>query len=162
MLQFRRLTGFVVLLVILGATARFPWGQAPREATLRLSWRSNGQEIRVPLEQDPGLPAHMRLPKEQAYKVQMRSYILRVVVDDRRLIDKRVDPAGLRHDRPLSVFEELPISPGPHRLEVEFAPENLAGAAPPEKVDSCRVQLEFHPGGVRLVTLQDEGQWQVK
>jgi len=144
-------------MAVLGGTARLPWGKAPREAILRLSWRSNGQEIRIPLQQEPNLPTHMRLPQEQAYKVQMRSYVLRVAVDGRRLIEKRVEPAGLRHDRPLSVFEELSVAPGPHQLEVEFAPEDL-----PEKSDGCRVQLEFRPGKVRLVTLQDEGQWQVK
>jgi len=92
----------------------------------------------------------------------MRSYLLRVFLDGRSLLEKRVEPAGLRHDRPLSVFEEMAVAPGRHRVEVEFSPEDLKTGVPPLAVPKARLDLEFQAGKVQLVTFQEEGQWQVK
>lgn len=161
-MKLRILAGLLSLLVGLGASARLPWGQAPPYGLLRLSWRSNGQEIRTAIAQDPNLPKHMQLPEGQAYKVQMRSYLLRVILDGGLVLEKRVEPAGLRHDRPLSVLEELPVAPGRHRVEVEFSPETLETGVPAVLVPKARLDLEFQAGKVQLVTFQEEGQWQVK
>ncbi|MBX3171166.1 MAG: hypothetical protein KF760_27405 [Candidatus Eremiobacteraeota bacterium] len=161
MARLRLLFGLFILLLGLGWSARIPWGESPAHATLRLSWRCNGQEIKVPIAQDPNLPAHMRLPPDQAYQVRMRSYLLRVLLDGRPLLEKRIEPAGVRHDRPLSVLEELAVAPGRHRVEVEFRPEPLEGVKE-NLLPGYQGQLDFGAGRVQLITFQEEGHWQLK
>ena len=162
MLLFRRLLGFLALLAGLGWSARLDWGDSPSQSLLRLSWRSNGQEIKIPRVQPSGLPAHMRLPEGQAYDVKLRSYLLRVTIDGKSLLQKRIEPAGIHHDRPLSVFEELPVPAGLHRVQVEFIPESVDGVEPPVIGPALQVEREFVSGCVLLVTFQEEGQWKVQ
>lgn len=156
----KRATGFAGLFLWLGWSARLPWGKVPNHSVLRLSWRCNGKEIKIPIPSDPGLPSHMRLPPEQSYKVQMRSYLLRVFVDGRPVLEKRIEPAGWHRDRPLSVFENIPVQPGEHPVKVEFAPEPMAGITDSEG-GPWRGRLEFAAGEVWLVTLV-EGQWKTR
>ena len=63
------------------------------------------------------LPAHMRLrTKCEGYSAR---YLLTIVVDERSLTSDTLRGGGLRHDRPLHVFREYDVTPGPQRVRVE-------------------------------------------
>lgn len=141
-------------LALLGGIQQQPWRHPSSTARLRLSWRTNGQEIKIPRLQDPNLPAHMRLPEGQAFDIKIRPYRLILRVDGQTLLERRVEAAGIRHDRPLSVFEELAIPPGPHDLEVHFFPDDLSQDDQP-----FRARWTFGPGRVRLIGLDSEQNW---
>jgi hypothetical protein len=53
-------------------------------------------------------------------------YRLRVEVDESTLVDRLVAAAGARADRPLYVFEQLPMPPGTHHVEIAFIREGDA------------------------------------
>jgi hypothetical protein len=46
-------------------------------------------------------------------------YLLTIALDDRRLTMDTLRGGGLRHDRPLHVFQEHDVTPGPQRVRVE-------------------------------------------
>lgn len=63
------------------------------------------------------LPAHMRLrTKCEGYSAR---YLLTIVVDERSLTSDTLRGGGLRHDRPLHVFREYDVTPGPQRIRIE-------------------------------------------
>ena len=63
------------------------------------------------------LPAHMRLRTQcEGYSAR---YLLSIVVDERSLTSDTLRGGGLRHDRPLHVFKEYDVTPGPQRIRVE-------------------------------------------
>lgn len=63
------------------------------------------------------LPAHMRLRTQcEGYSAR---YLLTIVVDERSLTSDTLRGGGLRHDRPLHVFREYDVTPGPQRIRVE-------------------------------------------
>jgi hypothetical protein len=49
-----------------------------------------------------------------------------VEVDESTLVDRLVAAAGARADRPLYVFEQLPMPPGTHHVEIAFIREGDA------------------------------------
>lgn len=159
MLFLRRCLAYALGLGILAGLSQVPWGATPEGSLLRLSWRSNGEEIRIPRLQNANLPEHMRLPEGQAYDVRIRPYELRVLLDGREVLRQRVESPGYRHDRPLSVFQEFVVAPGQHALEVQFVPQAVAGAAPPSRGTPYRTQLTFQPGQVVLITQDSQGAW---
>jgi hypothetical protein len=122
----------------------------------------NGEEIKIPRQQDPNLPAHMRLPEGQAFDSRTRPYRLLVKLDQQPVLERRVESPGLRHDRPLSVFQEFTLNPGRHSLEVRFEPESVPGAPPPQPTRPYQATLEFEAGKVQLLTLDAAGAWLVK
>lgn len=150
------------ILAIIAFFSQFPWGATPSQAILRLSWRINGVEIRVPRAQDPNLPAHMRLPEGQSYDSQVRPYRCKVSIDGSPMMDQRFVSPGFHQDRPISLFQEFEIRPGQHSLEVQFNAEAVEGAPPPEPVPSYRATLDVRAGQVKLLTLDSSGQWQLK
>ena len=46
-------------------------------------------------------------------------YLLTIAVNERRLTSDTIRGGGLRHDRPLHVFQEHDVTPGPQRIQVE-------------------------------------------
>jgi hypothetical protein len=63
------------------------------------------------------LPAHMRLRTQcEGYSAR---YLLTIAVNERRLTTDTLRGGGLRHDRPLHVFQEHDVTPGPQRVLVE-------------------------------------------
>ena len=141
--------------------AQLPWGEPSPQAWLRLSWRTVGEKVRVPKAQDPNLPAHMRLPEAQAFEIYLRPYRLQLLVDGQARIQRRVVAPGFRHDRPLSVFEEVALAPGKHRLEVRFDPEKVSGAPDPDMSQPAIYELELRAGSVTLIGLSEDGAWKV-
>lgn len=150
----RRILATALALTLLAALSHLPWGRPPEAAVLRLSWRTNGEKIKVPRQQDANLPAHMRLPEDQAFDVKIRPYRLVLKVDGQLLLDQPVVAPGWRHDRPLSVLQEVPLTPGRHAVEANFIPQGLAEPEP------FRTQAEFRPGRVVLLTLDESGAWE--
>jgi hypothetical protein len=77
------------------------------------------------------------------------TYVLTATVDGRVVTDKRVRPAGLRGDRPLSVEEEVPVAPGERGVRVTFAPESGDAAGQTLVFDG---RVRFERGRVALVS----------
>lgn len=91
----------------------------PAQLRLSLSARPERVERCRELSDDElaKLPAHMRLRTEcEGYSAR---YLLRIVADERQLTADTLRGGGLRHDRPLHVFQEHDVTPGPQRIRVE-------------------------------------------
>lgn len=159
---FRRIFGTLVIALGLLGLSHGSWGRVPQQGRVRLSWRTNGEKIKVPRVQDPNLPAHMKLPEGQAFDVYIRPYQLKVLCDGKVQRQLKVVAPGMRHDRPLSVFEEVSLPPGQHTLEVIFDPMEVEGAPSPEPAQPYRVGLEVEAGKVYLLTLDENGGWLLK
>jgi hypothetical protein len=99
--------------------------EAAAGAELRLAWRARSARVEACRRRTPDelarLPVHMR--QELVCERGVAPYRLRVEVDDATLVDRPVAAAGARADRPLYVFEELPLAPGTHRVNVAFIRE---------------------------------------
>ncbi|MDT8369453.1 MAG: hypothetical protein RQ745_09625, partial [Longimicrobiales bacterium] len=111
------------LVVLIGGLSRVPFGGVDEgAAALRLTWRLRGEEAapcRTPTEAElADLPVHMRNP--DACIGDLPPFALRVTVDGEVRVERIVRPSGARGDRPLFVYEELPLPPGRHALEVRF------------------------------------------
>jgi hypothetical protein len=113
----------VAAVVALGFGTRWVYTATPAdEAALRLAWRANVplvEECReLSAEEQAELPVHMR--RERVCEGRVASYRLEAAVDGRVLHQATISGAGARGDRPLYVFETLPVEPGRHRLRVSF------------------------------------------
>jgi ferredoxin len=144
-----------VLLVALALGSRWPQGTDTDQALLRLGWRLAGQVKEQCRELTPDelakKPAHMRTPRECVS--QVLAYDLKALVDGRVVADKRVRPAGLRADRPLSVEEDLAIAPGEHTVQVTFTPEDPGAGG---RVLSFERRVRFDAKRVVLVTYDND------
>lgn len=114
--------GAAITLAIVGPS-RVKWTAERREdAVLRLTWRFRSEETEacrdVPPEAQERRPAHMRRARECTRG--LAPYRLLVLVDGDTAISDSVAPRGARSDRPLSVFRELRLRPGPRRIRIEF------------------------------------------
>jgi len=93
-------------------------------AELRLSFRLPGQKQEVcetrSEEELKKLPRHMRRP--QKCEVTLLSYNLRIRIDGEERLTKRINPPGVRGDRPLIVSETFRVEPGRHEFEIDFSP----------------------------------------
>jgi hypothetical protein len=91
-------------------------------ARLRLSWSARPERIEVCRTLSAAELAereeHMRQRVDCEGK--FASYSLRIDADGRRLAESLERGAGLRHDRPLYVLREVDLTPGQHRIHVEF------------------------------------------
>lgn len=162
MLAIRRALMAIGLLLIMVNLGQLSSGRAAEHSMLRLSWRTNGEQIKVAIKQDAQLPAHMRLPEGESYESSVRPYRLQMQLDGTEVLDRRILSAGFRHDRPLSVFEEFSVRPGEHQLVVAFTPETVEGAPPPRETTPYQQKLEFTAGQVKLLTLDVDGAWLIK
>ena len=93
----------------------------------------------------------MRKPRECVSEVL--SYDLRAIVDGRVVAEKLVRSPGLRADRPLSVEEDLRITPGDHEVSVTFTPHTAAAVG---KTLSLERKIHFDRGRVVLITSEDD------
>lgn len=118
-------------LIALGTSLPLP-GDPPTEGLLRLDWRLRGEEaggcIPPSAEVLERLPPHMRNP--DACVGGLPPYRLRLWIDGEMTVDRVVRGGGARGDRPLTVYEEIPVPPGPRRVRVEFVPEEAASEEP--------------------------------
>lgn len=131
------------------------------EALLRLSWRVDGvsmEECRTLSEEElANLPPHMRNPR--ACIGRIAPYRLQVGLDGRQVVSDTVRPAGARGDRPIFVLRDLPVAPGPMRLQLRFEPLLPPGVRPgpgaiPLYLDRT---VRVEAGQILLVTLDDPG-----
>lgn len=124
---FRIGVGGALALAVIASTGvltRYEYVAEPEEAAaLRLAWRA-----RVPLvaecrrltpEEQAELPIHMR--REEVCEGEVASYRLEVMVDGDIRHRATVAGAGARGDRPLYVFETVPLTPGRHDVRIVFA-----------------------------------------
>jgi hypothetical protein len=142
------------LLLVLGiaALSKVPYGQPPEHGVLRLSWKSTGEKIRVATAaQGEEVPAHMRAADD--FDEKMRDYQLTVEVDGKVWLDKLMRPPGLHHDRPISVFEELPLPPGQHQLHLKFWPVPADGATWKPEIQRT---VQINAGFIETITLSEE------
>ncbi|HXW08302.1 MAG TPA: hypothetical protein VD833_23930 [Vicinamibacterales bacterium] len=152
------------------------------DGLLRLAWSARPERIedcRPRTEEELAkLPPHMRLPV--ACEGTTAEYRLQVRIGDGPALDRVVHGGGLRRDRRLYVFEELPVAPGATSVEVTFdrlgspagggpsssAPRGAANAPKPvpSRPDvaavpphlALRRQLQFSPRSVILVTFDPD------
>jgi hypothetical protein len=128
----------------LAATAAIVWGaNAPitvhgsDQAILRLAWSARPERIescrQLSEEELARLPAHMRQPV--VCEGASAQYRLTVRHEGRVVADEIVHGGGLRQDRRLYVFHELPLDPGKGSIEVRFdrIDSDAERVTPPEK-----------------------------
>jgi hypothetical protein len=155
------------LTVALGAVASLAWASrvpitfdAPRDALLRLAWRARPDRVEDCRPQSADvlerLPPHMR--QQKICEGTTAEYRLRVRQDDRIVVDEVLHAGGLRRDRPIYVFREVAVAPGPHDITVEF--ERIGEGSPQPGSVPPRLSLErrvdFRERAALLVTYDDE------
>lgn len=136
------------------------------DGMIRLSWRVDGitaEACRELSEEElNALPVHMRNPR--ACIGEIAPYLLRAEVDGVELVHDTVAPGGVRGDRPVSIFRELPVTPGRHRLAVRFdavLPEGFeVGDAPVSR--GWEGEVEVAESAVLLLTLNDRGDFIIR
>jgi hypothetical protein len=150
------------LTAALGALSQVPYEPSGAgRAVVRFAWRARSvrvEECRTLTSQEQeNLPAHMR--RAEVCEGTVLPYRLQVRVDGALRLDQLVKSAGARGDRPLFVFEELEVTPGPHHLEVAFEREGdapsgdmQAGATPAQL--ALTQQIELAVNEVALVTYE--------
>jgi hypothetical protein len=154
------LTGFAGA-ALLVAGSQLPWRPyAEGTALVRLSWRSASepvQECRVATAEElAALPPHMR--REKICERRHTPFRLEARVDGQPVRELVIEPAGASGDRPLYVFEELPVSPGAHRLTVSFEEQRAGRADSPPRALRLEAALELAPREIALVTLDASGE----
>ena len=151
---------------LLAALSRAPQGMGSGEGgLLRLSW--SGQPERVEVcrtvseEELRAVPRHMRQPV--ICEGRSAQYRLRVMLDGSTLVDELVTGGGLRRDRPIYFYREIPLTPGSRALSVRFEladePAEIGGTtATPARLDALPralildTTLALNPRAVALVT----------
>lgn len=143
---------------------------APDHALLRLDWRLRGDEagdcLRPRPEDLEKLPVHMRNP--DACLGALPPYRLRLWVDGAVVLDEQVRGGGVREDRPLTVYRDVRVAPGPRRLRAEFvrdAPVLAPADGTPRPATVLRVETDvrLEAGRVLLVVRrQDTGELVVR
>lgn len=161
-----RVAGFAALLLLvtwgLGAFAAWPWAASPPDtAVLRVSVRhvsgfTGAGRVLSPAEL-ARLPAHMR-PRDGAGPATGRrsDATLSVVLDGRAVLAVTYRPTGLRHDGPIYGYEEVPVPPGLHRVEVALAEVGASGGTREWRLTR---EIEIAPGHAPLVEYGDPGGW---
>lgn len=166
-----RLAGFVVLLALvswgLGAFSAWPWVAAPpHTASLRIAFRhvaafAAAGEVKS-AEEIEKLPRHMRpLSAERARTGRRVDTVLTVELDGRRLLRKTYPAGGLRADGPSFAYEELPVPPGRHVLELELAEVGGAPSAGAPRRWHAREELDIRPGQSPLIEFSEDGRFVV-
>lgn len=139
------------MLALVATGSRWPQGVDADHAVLRLGWRLAGQVREhcrdLTAEELAAHPVHMRRSRECVSETL--AYDLTAVVDGQTIARKRVGPAGLRGDRPLSVEEEYAVRPGDHAVAVTFGPEAGANRS---TVLTFEGTIRFERGRVVLIT----------
>lgn len=158
----RRIVGalFAVALTALGvAASQWPWSvHGEDEARIRLSWRTVSEPLRACREPTPeelaALPPHMRM--KEICERRHAPFRLVVRLDEAPVHDAVHQPSGARGDRPLYVFEEIPVAPGAHRIEIEFGELMEDGTRrAPLRLDAT---ARLAPREIALVTLDATGE----
>lgn len=149
----------LALVALLVAASQWPWQvHGEDEARIRLSWRTVSEPLeacREPTAEElAALPPHMRM--KEICERRHAPLRLAVRLDGVAVHDAVHQPSGARGDRPLYVFEEIPVAPGAHRLQLELR-EEIGGIArrAPLTLDAV---VQLAPREVALVTLDASGE----
>ncbi len=114
----------------LGLLTRYSHGASPDRAALRLAWRMpvpRVVECREPTAEElADLPIHMR--QDEICEGRAVEYRLEVHVDGVARHRSLKAGAGARGDRPVHVFQELPLEPGSRHVRVVFERADGGGA----------------------------------
>jgi len=141
---WRILGALVACAAALGVRQSAVWPLAHASAGVahvRQSWSARPQRVehcrRLSDAELAALPAHMRL-RMQCVGGFAR-YLLTLTVDGRQVASDTLRGGGLRHDRPIHVFDERTVPTGTRRLRLEVTrldstATNTAEAANPERV----------------------------
>jgi hypothetical protein len=104
-------------------------------ALVRLAWRARGTRVREcrhrTAEELARLPVHMR--EDEVCEGRVLPFGLRVRLDEGAGDSAVIRPAGAREDRPVYVYRDLLVTPGSHRIRVEFARIGLGSDSLSEK-----------------------------
>ncbi len=147
------------LTLALVGLSRVPYTAVPSDdGALRLAWRYKSEHVdqcrRRTAEELERLPAHMRT--ELVCERRLRPYALRAALDDGDLLADTVRAGGARADRPLSLFRQVAVRPGRHRVRVSFEPIGpAADTALARRRLAVDTLLVFAPRQVVLVTLDE-------
>lgn len=134
----RRLDRALGVAFAVGSLAALAWvSNAPLtvrpspDAVLRLAWSARPERVERCREQSQEelakLPAHMRQPR--ICEGVTAEYHLTVRDASGVRVNRTVRGGGLRRDRRLYVFEELPLPVGPSRIDVRFARADLSSGS---------------------------------
>jgi hypothetical protein len=144
------------------ATVGLMWGsvvpmatQAAPDAVLRLAWSARPERVEICREQTAEelarLPAHMRQPL--VCEGTTASYRLEVRYNGDLIAEQIVRGGGLRRDRRLYVFRELPVPAGQADIAVRMdrieASDSAAAAAPGQPDRSATTSAEDAATGRR-------------
>ena len=161
--MIRRALGVVVALLAAGAlrwSSAFSSGtrtaiNQPSQLRLSLSARPERVERCRELSDDElaKLPAHMRLRTQcEGYSAR---YLLRISLGERTLTTDTLRGGGLRHDRPLHVFQEYDVAPGRQRVLIEVTRVDDAPTTTSDTATSAR-EVSDTLLGVRAERERDE------
>lgn len=110
------------LLVLIARASAAPVAYHDGSSMLRLSWSARPERIETcrtrSAEELEREEEHMRQRVECTGT--FASYALRVESDQRLVSESVVRGAGFRHDRPIYLLREWPVSTGVHRVRVSF------------------------------------------
>jgi hypothetical protein len=176
-----------IALVVAGMWAVASGSTAPTavhgsdHGVLRLAWSVRPERVEVCREQTPEelakLPQHMRQPV--LCEGSSAQYRLTVRYGGQTVVERDVRGGGLRRDRRVYVFHEVPLEPGEASIEVRFdrsdagpsrtpfasseqspaeargTPRHIGGAAAPAQL-SLEQRLRVRPREVILITYSPE------
>ncbi len=161
-----RLAGFALLLVAvswgLGAFAAFPWAASdPQGALLRVAIKHVAafeHEARSRSKEEiEKLPLHMRPQSAERSRTGRRvESLLTLSVDGARLLRKSYSPGGLRGDGPTFAYEEVPLGPGQHRLQIVLADGQTDRAGERPRSFTLDREVEVGPGQALLVEFSED------
>ncbi|MCP4203566.1 MAG: hypothetical protein GY769_16730 [bacterium] len=155
-------TGVILAAVVV--LGQVPLGRGSGQARLRLALRTvlSNAEIctdRTSAELE-ALPQHMR--QARVCEEVAPPYRLQVEIDGVEVVDERVEPGGLRGDRPLIVDRQIELPPGPEDMVVRFSPvvdvlleESLTRASVTLPSYVLEQNVELVADRILLVTLND-------
>lgn len=164
--------GFALLATLgIGALSQLPYdAEAGDHAVVRLAWRVRGIRVEdcraLSPEQIERLPSHMRIT--ETCEGRTLPYRLRLLLDERPVVDQLIHASGARGDRPLYVYHEEQVSPGLRSIRVGFQLQSDAGDADNAALDSIArehgtpkvlelaAEVSLEAGEVALVTYDAE------
>lgn len=133
---------------------------------LRLAWSAQPERVEVCREQSAEelakLPQHMRQPL--VCEGTSAHYRLTVQQEGRLIVDRTLRGGGVRQDRRVYVFHELPLDPGETSIEVRLdriestgqRPEKASSAATVPPHLSFMQRVAIGPRQVLLITYAPE------
>lgn len=152
---------FLILVAWLG---QIPFGKAGEDAVIRLALRATRAKTEICRTRSEAeleaLPIHMR--QAEICEEVAPAYRLALDVGEQRLLEERIEPGGLRGDRPLIVDRQVTVGPGRRSVAITLAPlldpsdvDAVANASAALPSYALERELILEAGRITLVTLDD-------